>query len=340
MELNESTLRRIASLLVVLVMAVLAFFVIQPILFALIGGLLLAYIFHPIFLKVNLKIKNRSLSAFLVIIIIAIILLVPIVIIAPTFRDEIAHLFIFFQTFDLAPIVQKLLPSSSEQIVLQLSNRLKGLITTEIGNIFDSIPKYILTFFLDVAVVLLVFFFGLRDSEKLKSFINSVSGFSKSREKIIINNFKDITDSIVYGHVIVGMCQGLLVGLALLVFGIPDAFVLTIVAIFLAIIPFIGTPLIWVPVTIYLFLQGNPTLATIYLLFNLIVVSAVDNLMRAYIVAKRSKISEAVVLIGMIGGGIIFGIVGLVLGPLILAYFITFLSLHRDKNSKGNIFFE
>jgi predicted PurR-regulated permease PerM len=67
------------------------------------------------------------------------------------------------------------------------------------------------------------------------------------------------------------------------------------------------------------------------LLYNVFIVSTVDNVLRAYIVSRRTKISQLLMFIGMIGGILLFGILGLILGPLILAYFLMFLELYRNK---------
>jgi len=172
----------------------------------------------------------------------------------------------------------------------------------------------------------------LRDSDKLKEFIKGISPITRSREKILVKNFKEITYSIVYGNVIVGIVQGIVCGIGFWIFGIKNAIALSAIAIFLAILPVAGVFIIWIPIAIYLFAQGNIPLAATFVLYNVLIVSNVDNLLRAYIVSKSSNLSTLFALISSIGGLFAFGVIGLILGPLIFAYFIILLDLYREKN--------
>jgi predicted PurR-regulated permease PerM len=81
-----------------------------------------------------------------------------------------------------------------------------------------------------------------------------------------------------------------------------------------------------------MFASGNIVIAIIFTLYNLIIVSNVDNLLLAYIVSKRTTLSPFIALISSIGGLYLFGVIGLILGPLIFAYFIILLDLYRNKN--------
>ena len=118
---------------------------------------------------------------------------------------------------------------------------------------------------------------------------------------------------------------------------IPHALLFAAMAIMLSIIPLIGPFIIWVPALIYLFIQGNTLSAVIFLIYNIVIVSNIDNILRIYILSKRTNLSTVIVLIGMIGGLFIFGILGLIIGPLLLAYFITFLHAYKD-NTLSSLF--
>lgn len=344
MKINENTLRRIASLVIVLVMGILAFFVINPILLSLIAGLLLTYIFYPIFKKILSGVKNRILAATITLVIAIAFLLIPLWFVVPIIFKQLFQIYIASQNIDISQLLVSVMPTASPQFITQATLTINAGISKVTSSLLNRLAvdytniNTIFLFILKIAVIAIVFFFALKDNESLKKFVSAISPLSKSREKLLVGQFKDITNSILYGQVVIGFLQGLLAGLGLIIFGIPNAFALTAVAIVLAIIPFIGTPLIWIPATIYLFASGHPTAAIIYLIYNLLIVSTVDNILKAYIVSKRSNVSQVIILIGMVGGVMLFGVLGLILGPLILAYFLTFLTLHRDKNSKGNVF--
>ncbi|MCH7974169.1 MAG: AI-2E family transporter, partial [Bacteroidetes bacterium] len=89
-----------------------------------------------------------------------------------------------------------------------------------------------------------------------------------------------------------------------------------------------------IPLTIYLVVAGNTLAATGVLLFGLIS-SSLDNFIRPIIVSKRTELNSSIILIGMIGGLFLFGVLGVILGPLILAYLLILLELYRSKNVSG-----
>ena len=201
---------------------------------------------------------------------------------------------------------------------------------SSIFSYFITLLQELPSLLLNLAVVLFVFFFALRDQENLKEFISGISPFRKDKEAILVTRFKDITSSIIYGYIIVGILQGLALGLGLLIFGVPRALILTILGIFASMLPMVGPWFVWVPVAIGLFLTGKIGFAIAFSIYCLFFVSTIDNILRPYIVSRKTGVSSVVVLVGMIGGLFVFNILGLILGPLILSYLLLFLKAYKD----------
>ena len=187
---------------------------------------------------------------------------------------------------------------------------------------------------LQFLVVFFTFFFILRNKEESVTYIKSLLPFSKEVEKKLFESSRGITISVIYGQVIVGIIQGLLVGLGLFIFRVPNSLILTLFACLAGIFPIIGTAIIWIPVVIYLFVAGN-NFAAFGVTFFGVISSVVDNLLKPIIVSKRTKVPSSLILVGMIGGFFMFGILGFILGPLILAYFFIILELYRNKKIPG-----
>ena len=118
-------------------------------------------------------------------------------------------------------------------------------------------------------------------------------------------------------------------------FGVPNAFLLSIFASIVGILPIIGPMIVWLPVLFYLLVVGNVAAAIGILIFGLLA-SNVDHIIRPLFISKMAKVSPAIALIGMIGGVFLFGILGIVLGPLILSYLLIILEVLKDnRSSKG-----
>jgi len=101
-------------------------------------------------------------------------------------------------------------------------------------------------------------------------------------------------------------------------------------------IPLLGPVVIWVPVVVYLFVAGNTFSAIGVGVFG-IFASTIDNFLRPMFISRRTRLNTSLVLIGMIGGFFLFGILGFILGPLIIAYLLIILEIYRHKKSPGII---
>lgn len=334
MESSDENRKKIGTFFLLAVLAILVFFLLKPILLAAIGGLLLAYVFNPLYVRFNSWLGKKNLAAFLVVTVVALIILIPLWFVTPILVEQVFAIFTQSQAIDFSVIIKALFPTASDAFLTQMIVTINSIISSSssavlnwLVNIFLNLPRLIF----NLVIIAIVFFFSLRDSDVLAKFIADVSPLSSSKEKVMVQHFKDITNAIVFGQVIVGIAQGIFAGIGLFAFGIPNAFFLTLLAIFLSIIPFIGPAVLWIPTTIALFAEGSTGIAIGYLLYNVFIVSTVDNVLRVYIISRKTNTSQIMMLIGMIGGALLFGLLGLILGPLILAYFMMFLDLYRNK---------
>jgi predicted PurR-regulated permease PerM len=184
---------------------------------------------------------------------------------------------------------------------------------------------------MQIFVVFFTFFYVLRDKENINDYIKSFLPFSKEVETKLFRSTKDITFSMLYGQLIVGMIQGIILGIGLFVLGVPNALLLSLIAVVAGVLPILGPSIIGVPVALSFLLAGNPFSAIGILIFTFIS-SMSDHFIRPLLVSKRTKLNPALVLIGMIGGFLFMGILGLILGPLILAYLMIVVEIYRNKS--------
>ncbi len=260
--------------------------------------------------------------------------------------NQVIDLYLKLQKTDVIYIIQQTLPnfiSSSEA-----STTIVSAINTSISNILASYLGKISTLILDVPIILLqlfvvifIFFFALKDGERLIGYLEELSPLKKENHNKFFSHLKDITSSVLIGQVLVGILQGVIAGIGYFIFGVPNTLLLTILTIIIGIIPLIGPWLIWIPVDIYLFATGRNIAGIGLLIYGLILINWIDVLIRPLIVSKKTKINTAVVVIGMIGGLLAFGILGLILGPLVLAYILLVIEVYRKKtiNPKDNLLF-
>ena len=311
---------------------VLAILTLRPILLSIIAGLILAYVLYPVYKRFLSFIHDKNVTAFIICILLILLFVVPAWFLAPTLIQQIFQAYTYLQKANLGSLVSNILPSAnlSPDFYASLNNFI-GTIAT---SLLKSSTSFILNFetiLLNLAVVFFVLFFALRDIEELKAYVKSLSPLSSETEDIFFNKFKDVTNSVLFGQVIVGIIQGATAGLGYLIFGIPNLLSLTLLSVFFGVIPFIGPAIVWLPVVLVLFVQGKTGAAIGLLIYGIFIVSTIDNISRPVIVSKRTKLNSGIVFVGMVGGLFVFGILGLILGPLILAYSLIILDLYRNK---------
>jgi len=123
---------------------------------------------------------------------------------------------------------------------------------------------------------------------------------------------------VVYGILGAALAQGILAGLGYWIAGLPGPFLLGLLTCFLALVP-VGPPLIWVPATLWLFNQGDVGWAVFMGLWGFFGISGIDNVVKPYLIAEGSALPFILVILGVLGGLLAFGVIGVFLGPTLLA---------------------
>lgn len=339
--MEEAYFRKITSTIILAVLIVLSFFMLKPVLLSIISGFILAYVFTPSIRFLNKYIKSKTFSASLISIFLILVLVLSFWYFIPMLIDQSIKIFIASQQMDFITPLKTLFPKffESPEFSTQISNTIHSFITKTAGSLMNSFAELLTnlpTLSLHLLVVAFTFFFALRDQDEIIAYIKSMLPFSKEVERKLFNYTKGITSSVIYGQIFIGLLQGIIVGLGLFIFGVPNPVFLTLAAIFASILPILGPFMIWVPVVIYLLIGGNNVAAWGVGIFG-IIASTIDNIIRPIIVSKKTQMHSGLALIGMISGLFLFGILGLILGPLILGYLIIVLELYR--NNKMPVFF-
>ena len=178
-------------------------------------------------------------------------------------------------------------------------------------------------FLLDLFVMIYAMFFFFKDGEKILNKIFYYLPLSDEDEALMLQRLTSITRATVKGTLVIGILQGALAGIAFWVAGIEGAaFWGTIMAI-LSIIPGIGAALIWVPAVVYLFITGQSLAGTFLLVWCAAVVGTVDNVLRPILVGKDAKMPDLLILVGTLGGLLLFGPIGFIAGPIVCGLFLT-----------------
>jgi predicted PurR-regulated permease PerM len=135
----------------------------------------------------------------------------------------------------------------------------------------------------------------------------------------------------VYGVVTIAALQGLLAGLAYWIMGIPSPVLWAVLTAFVCMIPIAGSFLVWLPLAIYLMINGSWTKAILLIIWGGLVISTIDNLLRPKLVGTQTRLHELFIFFSVLGGISVFGLLGIVLGPVVLAITLGLLQTFQPR---------
>lgn len=188
----------------------------------------------------------------------------------------------------------------------------------------------------NLILTLFVLFFFFRDGDDSARRIYALIPMDSRRKAQLERHLRDVTRAVVYGTVVTALVQGSLLGLGFWITGLPSPLVFGVVATIASFIPFVGTSLIWVPAAIYLFATGVLWKAIFMVVWGALVVGTVDNFLRPLLVSGKAEIGTLTVFFGVLGGLATFGMIGLFLGPVILALALALIRFAEEAKAEGS----
>ena len=175
--------------------------------------------------------------------------------------------------------------------------------------------------------MLFVLFFLLRDHAKIVDTLHWVLPLSRSQEEALLTEAKMVARSAVLGSVLTAIAQGIAGGIAMAIVGFPGLFWGTMMA-FASFIPAVGTALIWLPASLYLILTGDWGWGLFLAGWGVVVVGSIDNVLRPILMQGSSNMSTLLIFLSLIGGIQLFGLIGVIYGPIIFALTLVLLRIY------------
>jgi len=335
------TLNHVQTLVLLMVTILgiyLCYLIAEPFLSVLVWALTLAVLFTPLQGWLESKLKHPGLAAIISILLIGFIVVVPAIFVGEQLvlqavkGSQLIEAKVasgeWRRTLEaqpqLAPILNKV------EHYIDLPGALKTF-TGWLGATAGTIIKGSIFQVLGLCLVLYILFFFLRDRQLTLMSIMSLSPLSQIEMSGLFNRVGDTVYATVYGTFAIAVVQGCLGGLMFWGLGLPAPLMWGLVMSLLAIVPMLGSSIIWAPTALFLALEGNWSSAVILVLWGVLVVSTIDNLLRPIFVGSRLHLHTVLVFISVIGGLILFGTAGLILGPVTLTVTITLLEIWFNR---------
>jgi predicted PurR-regulated permease PerM len=331
----------------IIIACYLFYAIIRPFLTAIIWGAVLAGIFFPLNSFLARRLKRNNLRALIMCIIVVAVIIVPAAFLAVGLVGEVVDGFPKLRAaveagqldFILKPHaygwnekVKEFLGRYTdvsnldiESIITANMQRLTTYLAQQVSNFIGNFSAAVVSFGLSV----LSMFFFFRDGERFAARLKELLPMSEEFKHTLTARLREVTEASIYGGVLVAAVQGILGGIIFWATGLPSPIFWGTVMAFLSLIPIVGPYLIYLPAAVILMVSGSWIRGIIVLVLGIVVVSQSDNLLRPMIVSSRTKIHTLALFFSILGGLKVFGLLGIILGPVIASVVFAFIEIYK-----------
>lgn len=291
----------------------ISFLILKPFITALLASFVLAYLFTPLYHKLNKLIKNSHLSSAIITILIVLIIILPMVFITNTIFKEAV---VIYKSGALTAIADEIAEYAKEPYLADYissgSIKIFNIIATAVTNFIMDIPSMLISFLITIVAT----FYLLMHGEHFIGEIKKAIPFKHKNE--MIKHIGETTYSIAYGFFVIAIIEFILAAIGLSILKISSPFIWALLIGFSAMIPFIGPFIILLPLAIMQILNKSYyTAIGIAILY--LILAYFENILRPRIIGERTKTHPVIIFIGTIGGLKLLGFIGIIIGPLTLS---------------------
>tara|TARA_R100001369_G_scaffold21881_6_gene39834 strand:+ start:44151 stop:45191 length:1041 start_codon:yes stop_codon:yes gene_type:complete len=337
-KLNPAIVRQVFVLLLIVFLGFLIFKEIIPYLSGVLGAVTLYVLMRKWMKKLVDRGWKKSYAAALLMIGSFIGILVPVVLIVIMLTSKIGKAVANSERVVVA--FKEQLNKAEEYIGYEISKNIDSdSITNWVSTNLQSFAGGTFNAFIAIGIMYFMLYYMLISREKMNGIMDSYIPLASKNIKLIGNESDVSVRSNALGIPLVALIQGIIALVGYLIFGVPDPFFWFVITAAGAMIPFIGTALGIIPVTILLFSQGMEWQAIAIFIYGIVVVGSTDNIVRLYILEKLSSVHPLITLFGVVVGVPLFGFIGLIFGPLLISLFLLILKIYKTEygNSHDNL---
>ena len=320
---------------------VFSLFIFRPFWIVLVLGISFSIVLYPVYEWFNKRKLPSWLSAFFTVLFFIIIIGVPLfgMGILVFNQSQNAYQVIINNVHSLSFIdsinssINKILPEGISFDLYEKISNFTSFVSNNIASIFTSTLSAIFS----LVLTLLSMFYFLKDGARWKRALVILSPLSDTDDEKIISKLSRAVNGIIKGYLFIALLQGMLMGVGLAIFGVPNPALWGLVTMITALVPSFGTAIVSVPSIIFLFVTGNTFEAIGLLAWAVAIVGTIDNLLSPVIVSNRINLPPLVILFSVLGGISLFGPVGILVGPLTISLLYTLISIYRNEFKQNMI---
>jgi len=340
--------RRTFQLAIAAVLSVALYEILDPLRRILGWAAVLAFILYPLHEGLARRLKGKSaLSAGIITALTPFMVLIPLSVLGVVFAGQVARLVAHLRSAPLPPATELLdrlaqypvigsligwirdnAAVSAEEVQGWLSDSVQALLKAAAamgGNVALGIFGTLVGFFM----MLFMLFFFLKDGRAMLAAVTRLIPVEPARRTKLINYLGDVTRAVVFGSATTALIAGLIVGIGFAIVGLPSPVVFGVLATLAGFLP-VGAAIVLIPAVLVLAFSGRWG-AALFLAFWTVLMWVVENIVRPLLTAHRAEVSTLAIFVGAIGGAAAFGILGLIIGPVLLSFVIALVRFAQES---------
>lgn len=342
---DRTKFTRAFLLLLVVLVAAFVFRMIQGFLLAVLFGALTAALAHPFYDRLVTLFRGRRAAAGLVTLLVVLVLVVtPLLLTAGAVVSEAVHLAGSARAWagehpdalaeleahvERYPVFGRV--AVYREVIARRAGELTSSLSTFLADSLRAAARGTVGFLFQLFIMLYATFHYLMNGQEVLAKWTNTTPLTKKQTRAILETFTSVARATLKGTFVLGIVQGVLIGVAFALAGISGAFFWGTVMAVLSAIPVIGPSLVYVPAVIYLFAVGDIVPAIGLTIWCTLVVNIAGNIMRPRLVGRDTQMPDGLVLLATLGGLSMFGAAGLLVGPMIAALFMALWDLYRSE---------
>lgn len=337
-----SQLRWLALLAAVAGAVYLCWLIALPFLDVLAWAAVLAIIFFPVHRWIEARLGRSGWSALVSTLLVIVVILLPLTLMTIAVARQLAGI-----TQNLQANVDSLLdPNSpvtgralrwlsryvdieqwrSQQYITERLRQFSGTLAQRSLGLVGGVAGVVIQIFF----VIFTLYYLFRDGRQIRNGLYGVLPLTRTQSQEVMTRTTEVISASLYGVLVISAIQGTLGGLAFWALGLPSPLVWGLVMMLASMIPMVGSFIVWVPASIYLAFSGHWMKALLLVAWGTLVIGLIDNFLRPKLVGGRAHLHELLIFFSVLGGLQVFGVLGLVLGPVVVAITLALLDVVRQ----------
>jgi len=226
----------------------------------------------------------------------------------------------------------RLTAENIQQLAASIGKNVGLFLSRQLSSFASNLLSFLIHFFL----MMLIIYYIFKDGTRLKSYILELLPFPEGQQKLVAEKFSEVGRAVILGNTVSSIIEGILGGFGFFIFGLGSPFLWGTVIGIMGFLPMVGPSAVFIPAAVIILIHGKTGLAIGFLIYSVVYTSIVEYIIKPRYIGKGMQMNSVLVFLGILGGLKLFGVLGVIYGPLIITILLALLEIYRlEYKEKG-----